>query len=281
MGLGMTEYNMKRLYESEASSEAPGAPIQPILAVSGLNVSAGEQPILRDVSLAVAPRSVYGLIGPSGAGKSTLLKCLNRLVDLVPALRVEGEVLFHGRSIRGDALHPDDLRARVGMLFQQPVVFPGSILHNVVFGVRRQAHVRRRDLPGIAEEALREAALWEEVKDRLRRPARALSIGQQQRLCLARALATQPEVLLMDEPTSALDPRATRAIEELILELKESRAIVLVTHNIAQAHRVADWLGCLCPRQGAGELLESACCAELLENPSCLEVADFLRQSGS
>jgi len=214
-------------------------------------------------------------------GKSTLLKCLNRLVDLTPTLSVEGEVLLNGQSIRGDSLHPDELRGRVGMLFQRPVVFPGSIQHNVVFGVRRQAGVRRRDLPAIAESALREAALWDEVKDRLRQSALTLSVGQQQRLCLARALAGRPEVLLMDEPTSSLDPRSTRAIEELLLELKARHTIVLVTHDLGQAHRVADWVGCVCMQDGAGQLLENACCAELMESPQCQAVADFLRHSGA
>lgn len=254
---------------------------RPILETLGLSVRAGPHPILRDVHLTVRPRTVHGLIGPSGAGKSTLLKCLNRLVDLSPNLHVEGEVLFHGRSVRDGALAPDELRARVGMLFQQPVVFPGSIHHNVVFGVRRQDRVRRRDLPTIAEDALRKVALWDEVKDRLRRPAATLSVGQQQRLCLARALASRPEVLLMDEPTSALDPRSARAIEELVQELKQRHTIVLVTHDLGQARRVADWLGCLCIHDDAGELLETARCAELLENPRCQAVADFLRQPGT
>lgn len=251
----------------------------PILETRGLTVRAGARTILRDVELAVPPHVVFGIIGPSGAGKSTLLKCLNRLVDLTPALRVEGEVRLHGRSVRDGSLHADDLRARVGMLFQQPVVFPGSIAHNVVFGVRRRPGVQRRDLPAIAEAALREAALWDEVVDRLRQPASTLSVGQQQRLCLARALASRPEILLMDEPTSALDPRATRAIEELIGALRERHTIVLVTHDLGQAARVADWLGCLCVEDGAGALLESACCAELLENPRCRAVADYLRQA--
>ena len=249
----------------------------PILETRGLTVSAGEHPILRDVHLAVPPRAVTGLIGPSGAGKSTLLRCLNRLVDLVPALRVEGTVLFHGRSVRDGSLHPDDLRVRVGMLFQQPVVFPGSILHNVLFGVRRVGDPRRRDLPAIAEAALREAAVWDEVKDRLRRPAVTLSVGQQQRLCLARALASRPEVLLMDEPTSALDARSARGIEELLGELKARHTLVLVTHDLGQARRVADWLGCLCLRDGAGELLESGRCSQVLEDPRSPAVAEFLR----
>lgn len=262
------------------SSCTTGADEPLVLATVDLSVSAGDHAILRGVNLSVRPRTVHGLIGPSGAGKSTLLRCLNRLVDLSPTLRVEGEVLFHGRSVRNGSLHPDELRVRVGMLFQQPIVFPGSIWHNVVFGVRRQEGVRRRDLFAIAEDALRKAALWSEVKDRLKRPAATLSVGQQQRLCLARALASRPEVLLMDEPTSALDPRSTGAIEELVQELKRDHTIVLVTHDLDQARRVADWLGCLCIQDGTGELLETAGCAELLESPRCQAVADFLRRPG-
>ena len=254
---------------------------QPALEVRGLTVRTAERVLLRDVELSVPRSTVFGVIGPSGAGKSTLLRCLNRLVDLTPQLDVSGEVLLDGRSVRDPGMHPDALRARVGMLFQRPVVFPGSIRHNVVFGARRTLGLPRRELPDIAERALREVALWDEVKDRLSAPADTLSAGQQQRLCLARTLATRPEVILMDEPTSSLDPRSTQAIEELILTLKRDRTIVLVTHDLDQARRVADWLGCVCLRDGAGELMESACCAELLENPSCQEVADFLRQPGA
>ncbi len=247
-----------------------------VLETRSLQVFAGSQPLLRGVSLAIAPRQVFGIIGPSGAGKSTLLRCLNRMVDLTPNLRVEGEVRFHGRSIRAPGTDVDALRARVGMLFQQPVVFPKSIYENVLFGVRHLGQVGKDDWPETAERALREAALWPEVKDRLREPALRLSVGQQQRLCLARSLAVNPEVILMDEPTSALDPKSTEAIEELILRLKERRTIVLVTHNLEQARRVADWVACLCVRNGAGEAVESACCDAMFSNPQCREVADYL-----
>ena len=250
-----------------------------ILSARGLTVRAAGRTILSDVELTIPAHSVFGLIGPSGAGKSTLLRCLNRLTDLTPELSVEGDIRFDGRSIHDRSCSPDALRARVGMLFQEPVAFPGSIFKNVVFAVRRQRDVRRRDLPAIAERALREVGLWDEVADRLAAPAHDLSVGQRQRLALARVLATDPEVLLMDEPTSALDQGSTRAIEELVLKLKETRTIVLVTHDLAQARRVSDWLGCLCVENGVGRLLESACCAELFENPRCQTVADFLRGS--
>lgn len=255
------------------------AAVDAILQVRGLSVSAGARTILRKVNLDVPRGQVLGLIGPSGVGKSTLLKCLNRLIELSPGLTVSGDVLLEGKSILGRDVNPDDLRARIGMLFQQPVIFPTSIYKNVVFGVRRLGRVSRDDLPGIAESALREASLWDEVKDRLHEPAIKLSVGQQQRLCLARALACQPDVILMDEPTSALDPKSTQAIEDLIRRLRIRHTIVLVTHNIPQARRVTDWIACLCVTDSAGELVESACCDEVLDNPQCQAAVEYLKHA--
>lgn len=212
----------------------------PILHIQSLGVAAGPRPLLRGVSLAVPEGSVFGLIGPSGVGKSTLLKCCNRLVDLTPALHVTGTLLFRGVPVFDRRLDVDALRTRIGILFQQPAVFPCSVRDNVLFGARPLGRVPRRELPALAEHALREAALWDEVKDRLDQPAARLSAGQQQRLCLARTLATDPEVILMDEPTSALDPQATEAIEHLILRMRGRRTVMLVTHNRAQARRVCD-----------------------------------------
>jgi len=231
-------------------------PVQPVLETCGLSVSLGRRLLLRSVDLRIEPRQVLSILGPSGAGKTTLLRCLNRLVDLVPQLAVSGEVLLHGRSIYGRGVDVDALRTRVGMIFQQPVVFPGSIADNVLFGVRHTQRLPRRLWPERIELALREAALWEEVRHRLREPAASLSVGQQQRLCLARALAAEPEILLLDEPTSALDARSTEAIEELILRLRHRHAIVLVTHNQAQARRVADTLVFLRVRDQVGEIAE-------------------------
>jgi phosphate transport system ATP-binding protein len=248
----------------------------PLLQTRGLEVRSGGRTILRSVDLAIRPGQVFGLIGPSGAGKSTLLKCLNRLVDLAPGLAVRGDVLLRGRSIYGRDVDVDALRAQVGILFQQPVVFPGDVVHNVVFGVRHVRRLGRAALAEVAERALREAALWDEVKDRLHEPAARLSLGQQQRLCLARTLAVGAEIILMDEPTSALDPRATEAIEQLILRLKERHTIVLVTHDLAQARRVTDWLACVCIRDGAGEVVESACCDTMLGAPQCKEAIEYL-----
>ncbi|MDB5296276.1 MAG: phosphate transporter, ATPase subunit [Phycisphaerales bacterium] len=266
---------------SPAFCQPAPPPGEPLLEVRDLTVAAGRRTILRGVNLRVAPNQVFGLIGPSGAGKSTLLKCLNRLAELTPGLTVAGDVLLRGRSVYAADLNPDDLRARVGILFQQPVVFPTTIYKNVVFGVRHLGAVPRRDWPEAAERALREAALWDEVKDRLREPAARLSVGQQQRLCLARTLATEPDVILMDEPTSALDPRSTAAVEELIVRLKARHAVVLVTHNIPQARRVADWLACLCVTDGVGEVSETACCDQLLDRPQCQAVVEYLKHGAA
>lgn len=248
----------------------------PILQTHDLTVSAGQRTLLQNVSVSIAPHQVFGLIGPSGAGKSTLLKCLNRLVDLTPSLRVQGDVSFHGESVFAARKDADALRARIGFLFQQPVVFPKSIYQNVVLGVKHLGTVRSADLPAVAERALREAALWEEVKDRLHHPALRLSVGQQQRLCLARALASQPEVILMDEPTSALDPKSTEAIEELIVRLKAAHTIVLVTHNVRQARELADELACLCVRDGMGQVIAQGEPCDVLCSNCAPEIEAYL-----
>ncbi|MGH8512402.1 MAG: phosphate ABC transporter ATP-binding protein [Gammaproteobacteria bacterium] len=246
----------------------------------GLSVQAGTRCLLRNVNLAISPHQVFGLMGPSGAGKSTLLRCLNRLIDLTPTLRVSGEVLFHGHSIRAPGVDVDALHARIGMLFQQPVVFPKSIFQNIIFGIRHLGRVPRRLWSEVAERALREAVLWDEVKDRLHEPALRLSVGQQQRLCLARTLAVDPEVILLDEPTSALDARSTEAIEALILKLRETRTIVLVTHNLGQARRVADYLACVAVRGGAGEIIEVCRCNEFMQGVTGEELADLVQSAG-
>jgi phosphate transport system ATP-binding protein len=250
---------------SRVSPMSRKAAIQSVLEARGLTVSCGDRVLLRNITLSITPHQAFGIIGPSGAGKSTLLKCLNRLVELTPGLRVGGDVLFHQRSIFSPSVDIDGLRARIGILFQQPVVFPKSIFQNVLFGTRHLGKVPRKEWPDVVERALREAALWNETKDRLNDSAFRLSVGQQQRLCLARTLAVDPEVILMDEPTSALDAKSTEAIEHLILELKRTRTVVLVTHNLEQARRVADWLACIEVRDGAGELVECAACSDVLK----------------
>jgi len=247
-----------------------------ILEINALSIYARDKTILREVSFTVTERQIFGIIGPSGAGKSTLLRAINRLLDLQPGFRVEGSVKMHGREIYGGDLDPDDLRARIGMLFQQPVVFPASIEANVLFGVRHHRSLRQAEKAEAVEKALRSVALWDEVKDRLRDSSLRLSVGQQQRLCLARTLAVDPEIILMDEPTSALDARSTEAIEHLLLELKEDRTIVLVTHNLDQARRVTDWIACLCSEGGEGRLLESACCDAFFSSTACRRFFDRL-----
>jgi phosphate transport system ATP-binding protein len=212
-----------------------------ILHTKDLSVLAGDRALVRNVNFNLQRNEVLAIIGPSGAGKSTLLKCLNRLIDLTPNLRATGAVHFHGENIFSPNTDADALRVRIGMLFQQPVVFPKSIYENVIFGVKHLGAVPRRRWPEVATRALGEAALWNEVKDRLDESALRLSVGQQQRLCLARTLAVNPEVILMDEPTSALDPKSTEAIEELILRLREKRTIVVVTHNLNQARTGRNW----------------------------------------
>ncbi len=251
-----------------------------LLSVRDVTVSAGKKLLIRRASFDVHAREVVGLIGPSGAGKSTLLRCINRLTDLSGNLRVAGDIRFRDLAVLDRSIDVNALRERIGMLFQQPVVFPVSIAENVLFGAKRLRRLSRNDRFTLIERSLREAALWDEVKDRLRQPALQLSVGQQQRLCLARTLAVEPEVILMDEPTSALDPRSTREIEELILRLKETRTVVLVTHDVEQARRVTDWIACVCVRDGAGEIVESACCDAVLDDPQCREVMEYLGKGG-
>jgi phosphate transport system ATP-binding protein len=195
---------------------------------------------LHGISLAIPQNSVTGLIGPSGCGKSTFLRCLNRMNDIIPGIRVDGDVLLDGEDIYTGNVDVVNLRRRVGMVFQKSNPFPKSIFENVAYGLRINRTVRRSQLSERVEKSLREAALWDEVKDRLEAPALGLSGGQQQRLCIARALAVDPEVLLMDEPASALDPIATQKVEELIYTLKTNYTIVIVTHNMQQAARVSD-----------------------------------------
>jgi phosphate transport system ATP-binding protein len=206
--------------------------------VRELTVRRGARVVLRDVSFDAPRGQVLALVGASGAGKSTLLRCLNRMNDLVPGAAVEGEILFHEEDLYGRHVDPVEVRKLVGMVFQKPNPFPKSIFDNVAFGPRVLG--MKGDMDEIVEAALRRAALWDEVKDRLKSNAYGMSGGQQQRLCIARALATDPEVILMDEPCSALDPISTGRIEDLMLELKQRYSIVIVTHNMQQAARVSD-----------------------------------------
>ncbi|MBK9153462.1 MAG: phosphate ABC transporter ATP-binding protein [Chloracidobacterium sp.] len=209
--------------------------------VSNLNFYYGKAQALYDISLAVPEREVVAFIGPSGCGKSTFLRTLNRMNDTIPSARVDGTVTIDGRNIYAPDTDVVSLRRRVGMVFQKSNPFPKSIFENVAYGIRiNRIHQNKADLAERVEKALRDAALWDEVKDRLNESAYGISGGQQQRLCIARALAVQPDIILMDEPASALDPIATQKIEELVVELKNNYSIVIVTHNMQQAARVSD-----------------------------------------
>nr|WP_293621499.1 phosphate ABC transporter ATP-binding protein PstB [Salinisphaera sp.] len=212
------------------------------MSVSDLAVWYGEKQALHGVSLDVYENEVTALIGPSGCGKSTFLRCLNRMNDLVPGVRIEGEVVFEDQNIYASEVDVVELRSHIGMVFQKPNPFPKSIYENIAYAPKILGQVRKRtDMDDLVERSLKRAGLWEEVKDRLDAPGLSLSGGQQQRLCIARAIAVSPSVLLMDEPCSALDPVATATVEQLIDELKENYTIVIVTHNLQQAARVAGY----------------------------------------
>ncbi|MDR1775118.1 MAG: phosphate ABC transporter ATP-binding protein PstB [Actinomycetes bacterium] len=206
-----------------------------------MNFWYGDFNALTDISLDVMPHSVTAFIGPSGCGKSTFLRCMNRMNDLIDGTKVEGTMLLNGADIYGSGVDPVDLRRRVGMIFQQPNPFPQSIYDNVAYGPRLQGVKRKSDLDDIVEDSLKRANLWKEVKDILDKNGLAISGGQQQRLCIARVLAVQPEVLLMDEPCSAIDPTSVQKIEDLMTEIKDEVTIIIVTHNMQQAARVSDY----------------------------------------
>jgi phosphate transport system ATP-binding protein len=231
------------------------------LETSDLSVYYGDKAAVKDITLTIPRQRVVAFIGPSGCGKSTFLRAFNRMNDLIPSARVTGEVLFRGLNLYAPDVDPVEVRRRIGMVFQKPNPFPKSIFDNVAFGLRINGFQGRID--DKVEESLRQAALWDEVKDRLSENALGLSGGQQQRLCIARALAVEPEILLMDEPASALDPIATGRIEDLIRELREQYTIVIVTHNMQQAARVSDYTAFLY----VGELIEYGETEQIFTNP--------------
>ena len=232
------------------------------LETRGLSVFYGASQAVKEISLTIPRSRVVAFIGPSGCGKSTFLRCFNRMNDLIPVARVEGEVLFQGTDLYAPDVDAVEVRRRIGMVFQKPNPFPKSIFDNVAFGLKINGY--QGDLAEQVERSLRSAALWDEVKDRLQESALGLSGGQQQRLCIARALAVEPEILLMDEPASALDPIATGKIEDLIRDLKKDYTIVIVTHNMQQAARVSDYTAFLY----IGELIEYGDTERLFTNPS-------------
>ena len=237
-----------------------------ILQTKGLNVFYGDKRVVSDVSLDFLRNRITAIIGPSGCGKSTLLRCFNRMNDLILTFRLSGQVLFDGMDLYSPTIDPTDIRYQIGMVFQRPNPFPKSVFDNVAFGPRINGF--RGDLGELVEQSLRRAALWDEVKDRLKSSALALSGGQQQRLCIARTLAVEPTVILMDEPCSSLDPIATLAIEELMRELSEDYSIIIVTHNMQQAARVSNFTAFLMAEEGRiGQLVEYGESRQIFTNP--------------
>ena len=212
----------------------------PVFAVKDLSVKYGEFRAVRDVTLDIGQHQITAFIGPSGCGKTTVLRCLNRMNDFIDSAKVEGLVEYHGVDLYNSEVNPNEVRRRIGMVFQKPNPFPKSIFDNVAYGPRLVGKMSKSDLNDLVEKSLRRAALWDEVKDRLKASARGLSGGQQQRLCIARCIAVEPDVILMDEPCSALDPIATTRIEDLMQEIKKDYTIIIVTHNMQQAARVSD-----------------------------------------
>lgn len=243
-----------------------------IISVKDLNLWYANNQALYDIDLGIPEKSITAFIGPSGCGKSTLLKTFNRMNDLVKDVHITGEVLYNGQDIYAPEVEVSELRRQIGMVFQKPNPFPMSIYDNVAFGPRTHGIRKREELDEIVERSLRDAAIWDEVKDRLRKNALGLSGGQQQRLCIARALAVQPNVLLLDEPTSALDPISTSKIEELTMELKEKYTIVIVTHNMQQAVRISDQTAFFL----LGKLIEFGNTEALFSQPKEKKTEDYI-----
>jgi phosphate transport system ATP-binding protein len=243
------------------------------LAVEGLNAWFGSLHVLKDVSMTAKARAVTALIGPSGSGKSTLIRCFNRMHEEVRGAKLTGAVLFGGSDLYAPGIDPVDVRRRIGMVFQRPTPFPTmSVMENAVAGLKLGSRMGKSETQARGEEALRRAGLWDEVKDRLHHPGGGLSGGQQQRLCIARAIAVQPELLLMDEPASALDPGSTARIEELIEKIKTEYTVIIVTHNMQQAARVADDTVFMLE----GEIVESGPTETIFHNPSDKRTDDYV-----
>jgi phosphate transport system ATP-binding protein len=241
---------------------------EPIFHLEDVTVSYGDKPAVRNVTFDIAKQEITALIGPSGCGKSTLIRCLNRMNDLIPSAKVEGQVIYHGQNLYASEVDAVEVRKRIGMVFQKPNPFPKSIYDNIAFGPRVLGV--KGDMDEIVERALRNAAVWDEVKDRLKSNAFGMSGGQQQRLCIARCLAVEPDVILMDEPCSALDPISTGKIEDLMMDLKQEYSIVIVTHNMQQAARVSDRTAffTVTPEDRIGALVEFDDTETVFTNPA-------------
>jgi phosphate transport system ATP-binding protein len=286
----MTELSERLRLSEELLQETPAAPIaaqepvrdavidppeDAVFSLSELSLWYGNKRALGDVGFKIPVKRVTALIGPSGCGKSTLIRCLNRMNDLIAGVRTIGVVSYHGQDIYAPDIDPVEVRRRIGMVFQKPNPFPKSIYENVAFGAKVNGY--KGSMSQLVEQSLRQAALWTEVKDDLKKSGLALSGGQQQRLCIARALAVQPDVILMDEPCSALDPIATLKIEDLIRELVKDYTIIIVTHNMQQAARVSDYTAfMLSDAQGVGHLVEYGPANDIFTNPKDKRTEDYI-----
>jgi phosphate transport system ATP-binding protein len=283
----VTEQNRQEAaVEGTTPVQEARAPAQPrvkrdvIFDVDDINVFYGEHKAIRNVTLDLHVNEITALIGPSGCGKSTFIRCLNRMNDLIPSARVDGSIVYHGEDLYADNIDPVQVRKRIGMVFQKPNPFPKSIYDNIAFGPRVMG--MKGDMDEIVERALRRGALWDEVKDRLKTNAFGMSGGQQQRLCIARCLAVEPDVILMDEPCSALDPISTGKIEDLMIDLKKDYSIVIVTHNMQQAARVSDMTAFLIvkldddEKNRQGRLVEYDVTEKIFTNPSDQRTEDYV-----
>ena len=237
-----------------------------------LNLYYGDNHALKGINLDIEEKQITAFIGPSGCGKSTFLKTMNRMQDLVPGVKIEGDLFFRGQDVNSKDLDVTELRRQIGMVWQKPNPFPMSVYDNITYGPKLHGNHSKAELDEIVEKSLRGAALWDELKDRLKKSALGLSGGQQQRLCIARSLAVEPEVLLMDEPTSALDPASTMRIEELMSELKKNYTVVIVTHNMQQAARISDQ----CAFFLVGELVECAPTEQIFSMPADKRTEDYI-----
>jgi len=245
---------------------------QPKIAIKELNLYFGDDRVVHGLNLDIPPNEIMSVLGPANSGITTLLRAMNRLSDLIPDARMDGEILLDGKNIYGGGVNVTELRRRVGMVFDIPTPLPLSIFENVAFGPRRGGKIRRQALAEAVEQALRMAALWDDVKDRLNIPAMSLSGGQQQRLCIARVLALEPEVILLDRPCSGLDPISTARIEDSLLQLKERYTIVLAPHNVQQASRVSDRVAFML----MGNLIEEGASTAILSNPKDQRTSDYV-----
>ena len=246
--------------------------MEPILYARNLNLHYGDFHALKNINIDIPEKKITAFIGPSGCGKSTFLKTMNRMQDLVPGVKIEGDLFFRGQDVNSKDVDVTELRRQIGMVWQKPNPFPRSIYDNITYGPKLHGNHSKAELDEIVERSLRGAALWDELKDRLKKSALGLSGGQQQRLCIARSLAVEPEVLLMDEPTSALDPASTMRIEELMSELKKNYTVVIVTHNMQQAARISDQ----CAFFLVGELVECAPTQQIFSMPADKRTEDYI-----